>query len=133
MRAPRRRRRAPPARYGVDFDTTPIEIALNWGGDDVGRFGYHEFARTGDAAGRAELRIFQQQVLDAVEDVQSDEIVDGFRRPLERHTLLGAGRSLRVSQEATQSLTRACAMPLPRSSDESALFIPATCHSLVSR
>ena len=27
-----RRRRASAARYGVDFDTTPIEIALNWGG-----------------------------------------------------------------------------------------------------
>ncbi len=26
-----RRRRASAARYGVDFDTTPIEIALNWG------------------------------------------------------------------------------------------------------
>jgi hypothetical protein len=64
---------------------------------------------------------------------QGEKIVNGFRRPLERHTLLGAGRSLRVSQEATRSLTRACAMPLPRSSDESALVMPATCHSLVSR
>ena len=27
----RRRRRASAARYGVDFDTTPIETALNWG------------------------------------------------------------------------------------------------------
>jgi hypothetical protein len=26
------RRRASAARYGVDFDTTPIETALNWGG-----------------------------------------------------------------------------------------------------
>jgi hypothetical protein len=26
-----RRRRASAARYGVDFDTTPIETALNWG------------------------------------------------------------------------------------------------------
>ena len=25
------RRRASAARYGVDFDTTPIETALNWG------------------------------------------------------------------------------------------------------
>ena len=57
---------------------------------------------------------------------QGDEIENGFRRPLERHTL-------RVSQEATHSLTRACAVPLPRSSDESALPIPATYHSLVSR
>jgi len=67
-------------------------------GDDVGRFGYHEFARTGDAARRAELRIFRQQIFNAVEDVQGDalcggrimfgdvraqgdEIVDGFRGP----------------------------------------------------
>jgi len=67
-------------------------------GNDVGRFGYHEFARTGDAAGCAEFRIFRQQVLDAVEDVQGDalcggrvmlgdvraqggKIVNGFRRP----------------------------------------------------
>jgi len=27
-------------------------------GDDVGRFWYHQLARAGDAAGRAELRIF---------------------------------------------------------------------------
>ena len=27
-----RRRRASAARYGVDFDTTPIETALNWAG-----------------------------------------------------------------------------------------------------
>ena len=67
-------------------------------GDNVGRFGYHEFARAGDAARRAELRVFLQQIFDAVEDVQgdalcggwimfgdvraqSDEVVDGFRRP----------------------------------------------------
>ena len=139
-----------PAAGGVvharDFDFCPAHAV----GDDVGRFGYHEFARTGDAAGCAEFRVFRQQVLDAVEDVQGDarcggrimvgdvraqgdEVVDGFRRPLERHTLLGAGRSLRVSQEATHSLTRSCAMPLPRSSEARALVMPATCHSLVSR
>jgi hypothetical protein len=118
--------------------------------DDVGCFAYDEFARAGDAAGRAELRIFRQQVLNTVEDMQGDalcggriifgdvraqgeKIVNGFRRPLKRHTLLGAGRSLRVSQEATHSLTRACAMPLPRSSDLRAFCMPATCHSLVSR
>ena len=33
-----RRRRASAARYGVDFDTTPIEAALNWRG--VGRTGF---------------------------------------------------------------------------------------------
>lgn len=37
---------------------------------------------------------------------QCDEVVDTFGRPGERHTLFGKGRSLRVSQEATQSFTR---------------------------
>ena len=32
---------------------------------------------------------------------QGDKIVNGFWGPQERHTFLGAGRSLRVSQEAT--------------------------------
>src|ERR1700720_3407269 len=32
-------------------------------GDDVGRLGNDEFAGAGDAAGRAELRIFREQVL----------------------------------------------------------------------
>jgi len=67
-------------------------------GNDVGRFGYHEFACTGDAAGCAEFRVLREQVLDAVEDVQGDalcggrvmfgdvraqgdKIVNGFRRP----------------------------------------------------
>ncbi len=31
--------------------------------DDVGRFGYHEFARAGDAAGRSKFRIFRQQII----------------------------------------------------------------------
>jgi hypothetical protein len=59
--------------------------------------------------------------------------VNGFRGPEERHTPRGDRRSFCVSQEATHSLTRACAMPLPRSSEVRALVIPATCHSLVSR
>ena len=67
-------------------------------GNNVGRFGYHQFARAGDAAGCAEFRIFRQQVFDAIEDVQGDalcggrimfidvsaqgeKIVNGFRRP----------------------------------------------------
>ena len=41
----------------------------------------------------------------------------------------GDRRSFRVSHNATHSLTRACAMPLPRSSETSALVMPATCHS----
>ena len=93
-------------------------------GDDVGRLGNDEFAGAGDAAGRAELRIFREQVLNTVEDVQGDalcggrimfgnvraqgeKVVNGFGRSLKRHTLLGAGRSRRVSQEAIHSVTRA--------------------------
>ena len=119
-------------------------------GNNVGRFGYHQFARAGDAAGCAEFRIFRQQVFDAIEDVQGDalcggrvmfidviaqgeKIVNGFRRPQERHTPRGDPRSFGVSQEATHSLTRACAMPLPRSSEASARAMPEICHSLVSR
>ena len=93
-------------------------------GSDVGRFGNDQFARAGDAARRAEFRVFRQQIFDAIEDVQGDalgggrvmlgdvraqgdEVVNGFRRPEERHTPRGERRSFRVSQEATQSLTRA--------------------------
>jgi hypothetical protein len=46
-------------------------------GNDVGRFGYDEFARAGDAARRAELRIFRQQIFNAVEDVQGDALCGG--------------------------------------------------------
>jgi hypothetical protein len=87
-----------PAARGV-VDARDLDFrAAHAVGDDVGRFGYHEFARAGDAAGRAEFRIFREQVLDAVEDVQGDalcggrimfgdvcaqgdEVVNGFRRP----------------------------------------------------
>src|SRR5450759_1597363 len=64
---------------------------------------------------------------------QGEKIVNGFRRPQQRHTPRGDRRSFRVSQEATHSLTRACAIPLPRSSEASARAMPETCHSLVSR
>jgi hypothetical protein len=63
--------------------------------------GNDEFARAGDAAWGAELGVFRQQVLDTVEDMQGDalcggrimfgnvhaqgdQVMDGFRRPLER-------------------------------------------------
>ena len=46
-------------------------------GDDVGRFGYRQFARAGDATGRPEFRVFRQQILDAVEDVQGDALCGG--------------------------------------------------------
>lgn len=46
-------------------------------GDDVGRFGYHEFTRAGDAAGRAKFRVFREQVFYAIEDVQGDALCGG--------------------------------------------------------
>ena len=80
-------------------------------GDGIGRFGNDEFARSGDAARRAKLRIVRQQVLNTVEDMQGDalcggrimfgnvraqgeKIVNRFRRPVERHTPFGDRRSL---------------------------------------
>ena len=129
-----------------DFNSGAAHAIRN----DVGRFWYHQLARARNAACRTELWVFRKQAFDTVENVQCDtfrggrimfgdvsaqgyEVMDGFGRPDERHTGFGKGRSLRVSQEATHWLTRAWAMPLPRSSDVSALFIPATCHSFVSR
>jgi hypothetical protein len=38
-------------------------------GDDVGRFRDDEFARSGDAARRPELRVFGEEMFDAVQDV----------------------------------------------------------------
>src|ERR1700691_4336627 len=64
---------------------------------------------------------------------QGDKVVDRFGRPYERHTLRGVGRSFLVSQEPTHCLTRSCAMPLPRSSEERAAVTPEICHSFVSR
>jgi hypothetical protein len=49
-------------------------------GNNVGRFGYHQFARAGDAAGGAEFRIIRQEVFDTVEDVQGDALCGG--RPI---------------------------------------------------
>jgi hypothetical protein len=46
-------------------------------GNNVGRFGYHQFARAGDAAGCAEFRIFRKQIFDAIEDVQGDALCGG--------------------------------------------------------
>jgi hypothetical protein len=95
-------------------------------GNNVGRFGYHQFACAGDALCGGRIMFIDVSA-------QGEKIVNGFRRPVERHTPRGDRRSFRVSQEATHSLTRACAMPLPRSSEASARAMPETCHSLVSR
>src|SRR5262249_45554838 len=64
---------------------------------------------------------------------QRREIGNRLRRPDRVHELLGAGFSFALPQEATQSLTWSCGIPLPRSSDAIARLIPATCHSLISR
>jgi len=58
-----------PAAGGVvDAGNLDFRVA-HAAGNNVGRFGYHQFARAGDAAGCAEFRIFRQQVFDAIEDV----------------------------------------------------------------
>jgi hypothetical protein len=117
---------------------------------DVGGFGYDEFACAGNTSCCPKLRVFRKKVLYAVENVQGDalcgggimlgdvraqgeEVVDGFGRPYERHTPRGVGRSLVVSQDRTQFLTRSWGMPLPRSSEERAAVMPEICHSFVSR
>jgi len=129
-----------------DFDAGAADAIRN----NVGGLRNHELTRAGNAARRAELGMLREEAFDTVENVQSDplcsggivlgdmgaqcnEVSDRFGGPDERHTLFGTGRSLRVSQEATQSVTRECAMPSPRSSDASAFVIPAICHSLMSR
>jgi hypothetical protein len=45
----------------------------------------------------------------------------------------GAGFSLALPQEATQSLTELCGIPWPRSSEAIARLMPAICDSLTSR
>src|SRR5271154_4608836 len=64
---------------------------------------------------------------------QRIEIVDCFGRPGELHAAFGVWRSLRVSHEATHSLTCSCGTPLPRSREAMAPTMPTTCHSLMSR
>jgi hypothetical protein len=80
-----------------------IVVPANSIGNDVGRFRDYEFARSGDAARRPELRILGKEMLDAIQDVQGhalcggrvmfgdvcaqgNEVVDRFGRPYERHT-----------------------------------------------
>ena len=81
----------------VDARNLDCSVA-NAAGNNVGRFGYYQFARAGDATGCAEFRIFLQQVFDAIENVpgdmlcggrvmfgdvsaQGEKIVNRFRRP----------------------------------------------------
>ena len=46
-------------------------------GDNVGRFRDYEFARSGDAAGIAELRVLGEEMFDAVQDVERDAVCGG--------------------------------------------------------
>ena len=48
-----------------DFDARATHAV----GDNVGRFGLDQFPRAGDPAGGPELRVFGEELFDAVEDV----------------------------------------------------------------
>ncbi len=64
---------------------------------------------------------------------QRDEVGNRLRRPDWCHERLGTGFSFALPHEATQSLTRCCGTPSPRSSEAMARLMPLTCHSLTSR
>ena len=57
------------ARAG-DFDARASHAV----GDYVGRFGDDQFPRAGDPAGGPELRVFGEELFDAVEDVEGDAL-----------------------------------------------------------
>jgi hypothetical protein len=59
--------------HAGDFDRRPANSI----GDDVGRLRDYEFARSGDAARRAELRILGEEMFDAIQDVQRDALCGG--------------------------------------------------------
>ncbi len=46
-------------------------------GDDVRRFRDDQFARAGDTAGRAEFRVFREQIFHTVEDEQRHALGGG--------------------------------------------------------
>jgi hypothetical protein len=109
---------------GVVIDAQDFQhVVANSVGNDKRRFGNDELPRPGNTAGRPKLRIFPKEMLDAIEDVKCDafgwggiirgdmgtqgkKIANALGGPLKRHTPFGNGRSLRVSHEATHSLTR---------------------------
>jgi len=53
-----------------DFDARATHAV----GDNVGRFGDDQFPRAGDPAGGPELRVFGEELFDAVEDVEGDAL-----------------------------------------------------------
>src|SRR6266536_3308878 len=110
----------------------------------------HEFACSGNSTGSPHFGTIGQQGFNVVEDVESntlrgcrivlldmgsqrDEVGNRLRRPNWHHERLGIGFSFALPQEVTQSLTRRCGTPSPRSSDAMARLMPPTCHSLNSR
>ena len=126
-----------------DFDARATHAV----GDNVGRFGDDQFPRAGDPAGGPELRVFGEELFDAVEDVEGDAL-GGCRVVLgvsakrsggrgsipeteEGHTARSAFCSLRVSQDLTQCTTRSWGVPLPAGSN--GLDNARDFHSLVSR
>jgi hypothetical protein len=60
--------------HACDFDGRPPNSI----GDDVERFRDYQFARSGDAARCAELRVFRKKMLDAIQDVQRDALCGGW-------------------------------------------------------
>jgi hypothetical protein len=59
--------------HAGDFDGRPANSI----GDDVGRFRDDEFARSRDASGIAELRVFGEEIFDAIQNVESDALCSG--------------------------------------------------------
>ena len=92
----------------------------------------HEFACSRNSTGSAHLGSIGQQAFNIAEDVerntlrgcrivlldigpQRDQVGNGLRRPDWYHERLGTGFSFALPHEATQSLTRCCGTPSPRS------------------
>ena len=114
-----------------DFDARATHAV----GDNVGRFGDDQFPRAGDPAGGPELRVFGEELFDAVEDVEGD---GGCRVVLgdvsaKRFGGRGSIPETRGGSYLTHRTTRSWGVPLPASREAMAWTMPATCRSLVSR
>jgi len=110
----------------------------------------HEFARSRHSTRPPHFGAVGKQRLNIVDNMESNalrglrvvlfdvgpqrgKVGNRLRRPDRCHRRFGAGFSLALPQEDTQSLTSSCGKPSPRSSDPIACLMPATCHSLRSR
>ena len=116
-----------------DFDARATHAV----GDNVGRFGDDQFPRAGDPAGGPELRVFGEELFDAVEDVEGDAL-GGCRVVLgdvsaKRFGGRGSIPETGGGSYLTHRTTRSWGVPLPASREAMARTMPATCHSLVSR